>query len=308
MRARLATLLALGAVGILLALALALAGCGGGDDPPDGPSQSPDPVRLGTKNFTEQYILGELYAQAMRARGIPVELKSDIGSSEIVDQAMQIGSLDMYPEYTGVLLSEIAGVSRRPPSAEATFAAAQKFERTRGYDLLTMTPFSNSNALAVTHKTATKYGLRTIGDLARIPGGATIAAPPEFRTRFEGLVGLRDRYMLSAKVVAMPIGQQYKALNDGRVDAAAVFATDGMLEDEEYVILRDPRNLFSFQNVTPVVRSSVLARTPELAKAIDPVSAKLTTDAMRRMNAQVDIDGMEPAEVAKQFLEREGLL
>jgi osmoprotectant transport system substrate-binding protein len=305
MRARLATLLALGAVGILLALA----GCGGGgDDSPDGPSQSPDPVRLGTKNFTEQYILGELYAQAMRARGIPVELKSDIGSSEIVDQAMQIGSLDMYPEYTGVLLSEIAGVSRRPPSAEATFAAAQKFERTRGYDLLTMTPFSNSNALAVTHKTAMKYGLRTIGDLARIPGGATIAAPPEFRTRFEGLVGLRDRYMLSAKVVAMPIGQQYKALNDGRVDAAAVFATDGMLEDEEYVILRDPRNLFSFQNVTPVVRSSVLARTPELAKAVDPVSAKITTDAMRRMNAQVDIDGMEPAEVAKQFLEREGLL
>jgi glycine betaine/choline ABC-type transport system substrate-binding protein len=171
-----------------------------------------------------------------------------------------------------------------------------------------MTPFSNSNALAVTHKTATKYGLRTIGDLDRVPGGATIAAPPEFRTRFEGLVGLRDRYMLRAKVVAMPIGQQYKALDEGRVDAAAVFATDGMLEDEEYTILRDPRNLFSFQNVTPVVRTSVLKRTPGLAKAVDPVSAKLTTDAMRKMNAQVDIDGRDPADVAKQFLEREGLL
>jgi osmoprotectant transport system substrate-binding protein len=302
MRARLATLLALGVL-------LALAGCGGGGaDPPKDPAQSADPIRLGTKNFTEQYILGEIYAQALRAHGIPVELKSDIGSSEIVDQAMQIGSLDMYPEYTGVLLSEIAGVSRRPPSAEATFTAAQRFERTRGYDLLTMTPFSNSNALAVTHKTAMKYGLRTIGDLDRVPGGATIAAPPEFRTRFEGLVGLRDRYMLRAKVVAMPIGQQYKALDEGRVDAAAVFATDGMLEDEEYVILRDPRNLFSFQNVTPVVRASVLKRTPALAKAVDPVSAKLTTDAMRKMNAQVDIDGEEPADVAKQFLEREGLL
>ena len=305
MRARLATLLALGALGIRLALA----GCGGGgDDPAEGPSQSQDPIRLGTKNFTEQYILGEIYAQSLRAHGIPVELKSDIGSSEIVDQAMQIGSLDMYPEYTGVLLSEIAGVSERPPSAEATFAAAQKFERTRGYDLLKMTPFSNSNALAVTHKTAMKYGLRTIGDLAKIPGGATIAAPPEFRTRFEGLVGLRDRYMLRAKVVAMPIGQQYRALDEGRVDAAAVFATDGMLEDKEYTILRDPRNLFSFQNVSPVVRTSVLKRMPELTKAVDPVSAKLTTDAMRQMNAQVDIDGMEPAAVAKQFLEREGLL
>jgi osmoprotectant transport system substrate-binding protein len=305
MRARLAILLALGALGILLALA----GCGGGgDDPAEGPSQSQDPIRPGTKNFTEQYILGEIYAQSLRAHGIPVELKSDIGSSEIVDQAMQIGSLDMYPEYTGVLLSEIAGVSERPPSAQATFTAAQEFERTRGYDLLKMTPFSNSNALAVTHKTAMKYGLRTIGDLDKIPGGATIAAPPEFRTRFEGLVGLRDRYMLKAKVVAMPIGRQYRALDQGRVDAAAVFATDGMLEDEEYTILRDPRNLFSFQNVTPVVRTSVLRRTPELTKAVDPVSAKLTTEAMREMNAQVDIDAMEPAEVAKQFLEREGLL
>jgi osmoprotectant transport system substrate-binding protein len=292
---------------LVAALAAGLVGCGGGGS--NEKAAAPPPViTLGTKNFTEQYILGEIYAQALRAHGIPVELKSDIGSSEIVDQAMQIGSLDMYPEYTGVLLSEIAGVSRRPPSAEATFTAAQAFERTRGYDLLTMTPFSNSNALAVTHKTAMKYGLRTIGDLDRIPGGATIAAPPEFRTRFEGLVGLRDRYMLRAKVLAMPIGQQYKALNEGRVDAAAVFATDGMLEDEEYVILRDPRNLFSFQNVTPVVRASVLKRTPGLAKTVDPVSAKLTTDAMRRMNAQVDIDGEEPAEVAKQFLEREGLL
>ena len=306
MRARLATLLALGALGILLALA----GCGGGgDDPAEGPVARAR-TRSGWARRTSPSSTSWARSTPSRceAHGIPVELKSDIGSSEIVDQAMQIGSLDMYPEYTGVLLSEIAGVSERPPSAEATFAAAQKFERTRGYDLLKMTPFSNSNALAVTHKTAMKYGLRTIGDLARIPGGATIAAPPEFRTRFEGLVGLRDRYMLRAKVVAMPIGQQYRALDQGRVDAAAVFATDGMLEDEEYTILRDPRNLFSFQNVTPVVRTSVLKRTPELTKAVDPVSAKLTTDAMRQMNAQVDIDGMEPAEVAKQFLEREGLL
>jgi osmoprotectant transport system substrate-binding protein len=302
MRARLATLLALGVL-------LALAGCGGGSaDPPTSPKAELPTITIGTKNFTEQYILGELYARALRKAGFRVTLKSNIGSSEIIDKALTAGSLDMYPEYTGVLLSEIAGVSRRPPSAQATFTAAQTFERTRGYDLLTMTPFSNSNALAVTHKTAMKYGLRTIGDLDRIPGGATIAAPPEFRTRFEGLVGLRDRYMLQAKVVAMPIGQQYKALDEGRVDAAAVFATDGTLEDEEYVILRDPRNLFSFQNVTPVVRTSVLKRTPGLAKAVDPVSAKLTTDAMRKMNAQVDIDGKEPADVAKQFLEREGLL
>jgi osmoprotectant transport system substrate-binding protein len=305
MRIRLLGVAALAAVTALLVLA----GCGGSDDdPPDRPARTPAPIRLGTKNFTEQYILGELYAQALRAHDIPVDLKSDIGSSEIVDQAMQIGSLDMYPEYTGVLLSEIAGVSRRPASAKATFDAAEKFERARGYELLPMTPFSNSNALAVTHKTASRYGLRTIADLARIPGGAQIAAPPEFRTRFEGLVGLQERYGLKARVAAMPIGEQYKALDDGIVDAAAVFATDGMLDAGEYVILRDPRNLFSFQNVSPVVRASVLDRTPGLKAAIDPVSAKLTTDAMRKMNAEVDLEGKEPADVAAAFLRREGLL
>jgi osmoprotectant transport system substrate-binding protein len=305
MRARLLSLAALVAAAALLVLA----GCGGsGDTQTDRPARTATPIRLGTKNFTEQYILGELYAQAMRAHGIPVELKSDIGSSEIVDQAMQIGSLDMYPEYTGVLLSEIAGVSERPASAKATYDAAEKFERARGYDLLPMTPFSNSNALAVTHETAMRYGLRSIGDLAKIHGGARIAAPPEFRTRFEGLIGLEQRYGLKARVAAMPIGQQYRALKDGVVDAAAVFATDGMLDEGEYVILRDPRNLFSFQNVAPVVRASVLERTPGLKDAIDPVSAKLTTAAMRKMNAEVDLDDQEPAEVAKAFLQQEGLL
>jgi osmoprotectant transport system substrate-binding protein len=295
---------------VATALLLALAGCGGGDDGESGdrPAQK-DPIRLGTKNFTEQYILGEIYAQAMRARGIPVELKSDIGSSEIVDQAMQIGSLDMYPEYTGVLLSEIAGQSRRPDTARAAYDAAREFERGRGYEMLAMTPFSDSNALAVTPATARRYGLEEIGDLAKIPGGARIAAPPEFRTRFEGLIGLRSRYGLQGmRVEAMPIGKQYKALDDGSVDAAAVFTTDGMLEDDEYVILRDPRNLFSFQNVAPVVRKSVLDRTPGLARALDPVSAKLTTRAMREMNAAVDLQGKTPADVARTFLRDQGIL
>jgi osmoprotectant transport system substrate-binding protein len=305
MRSRIALLAALVGVAALLVLA----GCGGDDKPAaDTPAEKPAAIRLGTKNFTEQYILGEIYAQALRARDIPVELKSDIGSSEIVDQAMQIGSLDMYPEYTGVLLSEIAGQSERPDTARAAYDSARAFERDRGYDLLAMTPFSNSNAIAVTPETAKRFGLRSVSDLTKVPNGARIAAPPEFRTRFEGLVGLRERYGLRARVVAMPIGKQYEALDANAVDAAAVFMTDGMLSDEEYVILRDPRKLFSFQNVAPVVRRSVLDRTPGLAKAIDAVSAKLTTDAMRRMNAEVDLQHREPEDVARGFLQGAGLL
>jgi osmoprotectant transport system substrate-binding protein len=298
------------AAALATALLLALASCGGDDDSGGADTTpAPAPVRLGTKNFTEQYILGEIYAQALRARGIPVELKSDVGSSEIIDQAMQLGSLDMYPEYIGVMLSEIAGVSRRPETAEATYEAARAFQAERGYTLLAMTPFSDSNALAVTPVTAERYGLRTIADLAKIPGGARIAAPPEFRTRFEGLVGLRRRYGLrDARVDALPIGKQYDALDRNAVHAAAVFTTDGMLQKGDYVVLRDPRGVFSFQNVAPVVRKSVLDRAPGLARACDAVSAKLTTAAMREMNAKVDLEGSEPAAVAKEFLQDHGLL
>src|SRR3954464_7168152 len=155
---------------------VAFAGCGGssGSEKKAGPAPSDVPtITIGTKNFTEQFILGELYKQALEASGFKVSLKSNIGSSEIVDRALTAGSLDMYPEYTGVLLSEIAGVRARPRTPQAAYRRAKAFEETRGFTLLSMTPFSDSNALAVTPKVAKEFHLRTIKDLGRVPG-ATI--------------------------------------------------------------------------------------------------------------------------------------
>src|SRR4051812_45180179 len=180
-------------------LVLAFAGCGGSSDSSKknggAPSDAPA-ITIGTKNFTEQFILGEIYKQALEASGFKVDLKSDIGSSEIVDRALTAGSLDMYPEYTGVLLSEIAGVRERPRSPQAAFQEAKAFEQKRGFTLLSMTPFSDSNALAVSPKTARQFHLSTIKDLRRVPG-MTIGAPPEFRSRFEGSIGLRQLYGLT---------------------------------------------------------------------------------------------------------------
>ena len=292
------------------ATVLLLAGCGGGDGgSPSGSDTRGPTITIGTKNFTEQYIPGELYSQALEANGFKVRLKSDVGSSEIVDRALTAGSLDMYPEYTGVLLSEIAGRHREPRSAEEAYRAAKAFEEKRGFTLLAKTPFSDSNALAATPAFARKHGLESIADLDNVPGGAVIGAPPEFRTRFEGLVGLRDVYgLMRARVKPFKIGEQYAALDKGKVGLAAVFTTDGQLVSRRYTILRDPRRLFAFQNVAPVIRQKVVRSDPKIAEVLDSVSAKLTTEAMRKMNAAAVQKKEPPAKVARDFLRAEGLL
>src|SRR5919199_1853121 len=228
---------------VLVLVALAAAGCGGsGGGSKKGPEAAP-PITIGTKNFTEQYIVGELYRQALEAKGFKVRLKSDIGSSEIVDRALTAGSIDMYPEYTGVMLSEIAKRRREPRSAAQAYMAARAFQETRGFTLTAMTPFSDQEALIVKASFARRRGVRTIADLKRLPGGATIAAAPEFRTRFEGLIGLRQVYGIrNARVHVVQIGDQYKALDRGKVDVAAVFSTDGHLGGmPPYAALGDPR-------------------------------------------------------------------
>ena len=296
------------ALGLLLAAAL-LTGCGGDKAPAESSAKREAPVvRLGTKDFSEQFILGELYAQAMRAKGFEVQLKSDIGSSEIVDQALTLGSIDMYPEYTGVLLSEIAQQPQRPRTADAAYESAKRFEEKRGFTLLAMTPFENANALAVKPDFARRAGVRSIADLDRA-GRVLIGAPPEFRTRYEGLEGLQKVYGLDGlRVRPIQIGRQYRELDSGGVDVAAVFTTDGPLGAGDYRVLDDPKRLFSFQNVAPVVSRKLIDRAPGLADAVDAVSARLSTEAMRKMNAAVALDGEEPAAVAEAFLREHGLL
>lgn len=297
---------------VLLAAALLTAGCGGAEGPERARAEAtPDAtkIRLGTKDFSEQYILGELYAQALRAKGFDVELKSDIGSSEIVDQALTLGSIDMYPEYTGVLLSEIAQDADRPKTAEDAYQQAKAFQEKRGFTLLEMTPFENANALAVKPAFAERNDVESIADLGKVRGRVLIGAPPEFRTRFEGLEGLQSVYDLRRlRVRAIQIGRQYGELDRGGVDVAAVFTTDGQLGAGEYQVLKDPQRLFSFQNVAPVISRKLVVSTPGLAEAVNAVSAQLTTEAMQQMNAAVALDGKDPAEVAEQFLRERDLL
>jgi osmoprotectant transport system substrate-binding protein len=287
---------------LVAALAAGLVGCGGGGSA-EKAAAPPPVITLGTKNFTEQYILGELYRQTLEKNGFRVNLKSDIGSSEIVDKALTAGSLDMYPEYTGVLLSEIAGDRRRPSSASAAYARAKRFEESRGFTLLAMTPFTDSNALAVNPEYASKHELSSIADLSKVPG-ARLGALPEFRARFEGSIGMKSIYGLSDfRFVPLAFASRYPSLDSGEVDILAVFTTEGQLSAGRYRVLDDPRRLFAFQNLAPVIRSDLVRKYGKrLTGPLDAMSRRLTIDAMRAMNAAVDLKGQKPAAVAARFL------
>jgi len=319
----------------LLAFTLALlsagvlAACGGKSFAPSTtravlPSGQPGKgrplVTLGDKNFTEQHILGELYAQALRAKGYTVHLKANIGPSGVTDAELTSGQIDLYPEYTGVIVSTLeninlaapgapAAANAPPSSAKQAYEQAAAFEDRRRLTLLDPTPFQDADRVATTAAFASAHGLRSMEDLRKL-GSFTYGAPPENQTRYEGLRGMQQAYGLDrARFVAYPIGAQYQALNSGKVDTIAVFTTDGRLSQRDYAVLTDPKNIFGFQNVAPVVNKDVLSREgPAFAQTLNAVSATLTTNAIQKMNAAVDVEHQNPADVARKFLMANGLV
>jgi osmoprotectant transport system substrate-binding protein len=305
---------------LVAALAVLVAACGssgGGSSstsasssaaPSGKPGQGKPAVTIGDKNFTEQFVLGQLYKQALEAKGYTVKLKANIGSTEIIDKGLTTGQLDLYPEYIGVGLTAVAHDNKSYASAQAAYDAFKSFQEGRGFTLLDQTPFTDVDAVAVKPAYAQQHNLASVGDLKNA-GSFKIGAPPEFRTRFTGLVGMKKVYGINnATLVPLTIGLQYKALDSGKVQAADVFTTDGQLQSGKYKVLTDPKNIFGFEQVAPVVNKKTLDKEgPEFAQTINAVSAKLTTEAMQKMNGAIDLDKQSPSAVAKTFLQANGL-
>jgi osmoprotectant transport system substrate-binding protein len=273
-----------------------------------GPGVGKPAVTIGDKNFTEEYILGALYQQALAAKGYKATLKGNIGSSEIIYKALTSGQIDMYPEYTGTLLTAVAGVTTPPHSAQDAYNQAKAFAEKHGYTLLAKTPFYDSGALGALKAYAQKNKLTSIADLKKLGTAVKLGGAPEFQTRAEGLVGLKQQYGINPTFVPLAIGLTYKALDSGQVGVSDVFTTDPQLTTGKYVLLSDPKKVFGFQNVAPVVKQSVVAAEgPAFQQTIDKVSSLLTLPAIQKMNAAVALDQQSPATVAHQFLAANGL-
>jgi osmoprotectant transport system substrate-binding protein len=257
-------------------------------------------VTIGTKNFTEQYVLGQLYKQALEAKGYKVVYKENIGSSELIDTAFKSGKINFYPEYTGVLVANIAK-KPLPKTAAATYTAAKTFEEgQRGATLLTMTPFSDTDSFGMLTSTAKKLKVAAIADMKKVKS-FSFAGYPECKTRITCLLGLKQIYGLTqAKFVPLGSISVYTLLDQGKVTSGDVFSTDPQLVGGKYTVLTDTKHIFGFQNVAPVVKKQLA--TPALAKIVNAVSAKLTVAAMRAMNKAVAIDKKSPADVADAFL------
>jgi osmoprotectant transport system substrate-binding protein len=296
--------------------AVLVAGCGGGSDKAAAPNRTSTlpgagkpVIRLATKNFTEAFVLGELYAQALRAKGFRVVIKHNVGGSELADKALLAGAIDLYPDYIGVIASELARSRARPRTAQDTYRRAKAFEATRDVAILARSPGSDVDATAVKPAFARRHGLTSTTDLRKL-GRFRYGGPAENLARFQGAIGLREVYGLRRmQYVSLSIPARYAALDDGRVDAVAVFTTEGQLADRSrYTVLTDPKGIFGFQNIVPVVKQSVLRQQgPAFARTLDAVTATLTDRALQGMNAAVDLRKQQPADVARRFLGKGGL-
>jgi osmoprotectant transport system substrate-binding protein len=266
-------------------------------------------ITIGTKNFPEEYILGQLYKQALEAKGFRIAYKENIGATELMTTALQSKKIDFYPEYTGVIVQDVFHHKTSPKTASATYKLAKKLEATKGFSLLKPTPFYDTDVLAVTNATAKKYGLKSIGDLKKA-GAFKLGGFPECKTRNTCFLGYTKQYGLSqASFLPLAGISAYAALDAGKVLAADVFSTDPPLgKNSKYTVLKDPKHVTGFQNVAPIVRTSVAkAAGPAFTKTVNAVSAKLTLPAIVAMNKAVEVDKQSAASVASAFLKANGL-
>ena len=306
-------------------------------------SAQDDAIRIGSKDFAEQFILAEIYGALLDNAGISVDLsKLNLAGTAIAHEALVNDEIDMYPEYPGTAFEAILGLSladakaaiggggatpvaggATPVAGDATpvagmtldqyiyDAVSQAYLEQFNVVLLAESAFNDTQALAVTRAFSEENGITTISQLAAVAADFTIVGPSDFETRSDGLVGLQETYgagFNDITTVGVQPGLRYQALEDGDADIVLAFSTEGQIPAMDLVVLQDDLGLWPPYHCAPFVRKDVLDANPQIADILNPVFSLLTDDVMASLNGKVDLDGEEPADVARGWLEEQGLL
>jgi osmoprotectant transport system substrate-binding protein len=298
------------ALGAVVALTLTACGGGGGKsgNPLDQKSGSAGGLIVGSANFPESQLLGELFAQALEAKGAKVTRKFNIGSREIYYDQVKSGAISVIPEYNGALLT----TSVDPTSTAVTtddVNAALRAKLPPSLEILDSSQAEDKDSITVNPQTAQKYHLKTIADLGPAAGQLTLAGASEFKTRQQGLIGLQKKYGLKFKKFqpfdANAQTTLVKLLKNNSIQAADLFTTDPTITENKFVVLQDPKNVFSAENVTPLIYKSAV--TADERAALNAIAAKLTTQDLLDMMTKLVIDKADADTVAKDWLTKAGL-
>lgn len=268
------------------------------------------PVRVASKDFTEEFIVGNMYALLLENNGIPVERKLNLGGTPVLQQALVSDQVDIYPEYTG---TGLLTVLKLPSSTDRTAvynSVRDGYKTQFNLAWLTPAPMNNTQALAMKKDVAAAKGIVTISDMAAKASELTMIGPPEFEQREDGLPGISKAYgnfKLKAYIPVDP-GLRYEGLVNGQADVVVAFGTDGQIAAYDLVLLTDDKGLFPPYQIAPVVRQQAIDANPKMVEVLNKLAPLLTDATMQKLNFEVDGNKREPADVAKEFLQQNGLI
>lgn len=267
-------------------------------------------IRVGSKDFAEQFILGEMYALALEDGGLSVERKLNLGGTPVAQAGLEAGEIDLYPEYTGTGLLTVLKLPRSSDRAQVYQTVSQAYRDRFNLIWLDPSPMNNSQALIMTQDGSEKHGIQTISEFATKANQLTVIGPPEFQVREDGLPGLKAGYgeFELQEYKAVDPGLRYQGLVNGDADVAVGFSTDGEISALNLLILEDDKDLFPPYQVAPVVRQEILETHPEIAPVLNQVTTQITNEVMQRLNYEVTGKQREPIDVARDFLMQTGIL
>lgn len=296
---------------VLISLALILvfftAACGTTSSNEEGKPT----IKIGSKNFTEQYILGEIYTQAVETLGYPVQKKLNLGGTLVAFEALKSADIDLYPEYTGTALMDILKNEPLYDGEEVYQTVKQGLKESYDIEVLDKTQFNNTYVLVTTQDIAQEYNLKTLSDLAEKAPELSFALIPEFGERADGLPGLQEKYggFQFKNAQLFEIGLKYRALSSGQVDVTIGFGTDGQIAGLNLVALEDDKQFWPPYHAAPLVRAEIVNNYPDIAELLNKINALLSDEVMAELNWRVDGDNKEEAsKVANDFLKEHGFI